>query len=104
MAVADVVIGNSSSGLYEAPSIRTPTVNIGRRQEGRLKAASVYDCPPEKEAIAKAIARALAFGRQAVENPYQCGDCAELILKELSGIENYALLTMKHFFNSIDPC
>lgn len=104
MAIADVVIGNSSSGLYEAPSLRTPTVNIGRRQQGRLKAASVYDCPPEKKAITKAIVQALALGRQTVENPYQRGDCAELIIRELSGIDNYASLTMKHFFNSIDPC
>lgn len=104
MAIADVVIGNSSSGLYEAPSLRTPTVNIGRRQQGRLKAASVYDCPPEKEAITKAIAQALAFGCQTVENPYQRGDCAKLIIKELNGIDNYASLTMKHFFDSIDPC
>lgn len=104
MAIADVVIGNSSSGFYEAPSLRTPTVNIGRRQQGRLKAASVFDCPPEKEAITKAIAQALVFGRQMVENPYQRGDCAELIVKELSGIDNYASLTMKHFFDGIDPC
>lgn len=104
MAIADAVIGNSSSGLYEAPSLRTPTVNIGCRQQGRLKAASVYDCPPEKEAIIKTIAQSLAFGRQTVENPYQRGDCAELIIRELSGIDNYASLTMKHFFDSIDPC
>jgi len=104
MAIADVVIGNSSSGLYEAPSLRTPTVNIGRRQQGRLKAASVFDCPPEKEAISKAIAQALIFGHKTVENPYQQGDCAEQIIKELCRIEDFSALTMKHFFDGVAPC
>lgn len=99
MAIADVVIGNSSSGLYEAPSLRTSTVNIGRRQQGRLKAASVFDCPPEKEAITKAIAQALAFGRKTVENPYQRGDCTQLMIKVLSGIDDFSSLTMKRFFD-----
>jgi UDP-N-acetylglucosamine 2-epimerase (non-hydrolysing)/GDP/UDP-N,N'-diacetylbacillosamine 2-epimerase (hydrolysing) len=99
MAMADVVIGNSSSGLYEAPALRTPTVNIGRRQQGRLKAASVFDCAAEPGAIAGAISKALGFGRQAVDNPYRRGDCAELILRELSAIDYYASLTMKRFFD-----
>lgn len=104
MAIVDVVIGNSSSGLYEAPSLRTPTVNIGHRQLGRLKAASVFDCPPEKEAISEAISKALFFGRREVENPYQRGDCAGLILKKLTAIENFASLTMKRFFDKDSLC
>lgn len=99
MAIADVVIGNSSSGLYEAPSLRTPTVNIGRRQQGRLRATSVFDCSPKKEAIAEAISKALLFGHQEVENPYQCGDCAVLIMEKLASIDNFASLTMKRFFD-----
>lgn len=99
MAIADIVIGNSSSGLYEAPSLRTPSVNIGLRQHGRLKAASVFDCAPEKEAIAEAISLALSFGHQSVENPYQRGDCAQLMIKALSGIDDFASLTMKRFFD-----
>lgn len=98
MAMVDLVVGNSSSGLYEAPSLQTPTVNIGRRQHGRLKAASVFDCAPERDAISEAISRALSFGRQEVDNPYQQGDCVELILKELGRIDDFALLTMKRFF------
>ena len=47
MNEVDVVVGNSSSGLYEAPSLHTPTVNIGDRQRGRLSAASVIHCKPE---------------------------------------------------------
>ena len=104
MAMVDVVIGNSSSGLYEAPSLQTPTVNIGRRQQGRLKAASVFDCPPEARAIAAAISDALAFGRKSIENPYQRGDCAQLMLVELSRIENYLGLTMKRFYYQGNSC
>src|SRR6185503_441172 len=44
----DAVVGNSSSGLYEAPSFGVPTVNIGDRQSGRLKAESVFDCAAER--------------------------------------------------------
>lgn len=98
MAIADVVIGNSSSGLYEAPSLRVPTVNIGLRQQGRLKALSVIDCAPEQEAITDAISQALVFGKQEVDNPYQCGDCALLIMEKLTTFENFAALTMKHYF------
>jgi UDP-N-acetylglucosamine 2-epimerase (non-hydrolysing)/GDP/UDP-N,N'-diacetylbacillosamine 2-epimerase (hydrolysing) len=58
MRCVDVVIGNSSSGLIEAPALRVPTVNIGPRQDGRLKAASIIDCDESATAIARAIERA----------------------------------------------
>lgn len=99
MATVDAVVGNSSSGLYEAPSLNTPTVNIGRRQQGRLKAASVFDCAPERGAIAEAICRALSFGHQVIENPYRRGDCAQLILKELSAIDDFSSLVIKRFYD-----
>ena len=47
----DVIIGNSSSGLIEAPSFKTATINIGERQKGRIKAKSVIDCLPFKKNI-----------------------------------------------------
>jgi UDP-hydrolysing UDP-N-acetyl-D-glucosamine 2-epimerase len=59
LKIADVVVGNSSSGLIEAPALGIPTVNIGSRQDGRLKARSVIDCPAEAGAISAAITRAL---------------------------------------------
>ncbi len=61
MAAADVVVGNSSSGLYEAPFLRRPTVNIGQRQRGRPLASSVIGCEPERAAVARAIRAALAL-------------------------------------------
>ena len=51
----DCVIGNSSSGLIEAPTLRTATINVGDRQSGRLKADSVLDCAPRKNEILAAI-------------------------------------------------
>ncbi len=54
----DVVIGNSSSGIYEAPIFKKPTINIGDRQKGRLMPDSVINCEPNSEAIDKAIQKA----------------------------------------------
>ena len=51
----DAVIGNSSSGLLEAPTFSTATINIGDRQKGRLKANSVLTCKPKKNIIIKSI-------------------------------------------------
>ena len=56
---AAAVIGNSSSGIIEAPAVDVPIINIGSRQNGRLKAKSVLDCDEQRDAITAAIARAL---------------------------------------------
>lgn len=54
----DVVVGNSSSGIYEAPIFKKPTINIGDRQKGRLMPVSVINCLPETQAINQAIEKA----------------------------------------------
>ena len=83
----DGVVGNSSSGLAEAPSLGVGTVNIGDRQRGRLKALSVIDCAPQRQAIQAAI-QALytpAF-RQVVGatvSPYGQGGASEKIVRVL---------------------
>jgi UDP-hydrolysing UDP-N-acetyl-D-glucosamine 2-epimerase len=64
--VADVVIGNSSSGIIEGPALKTPTVNIGDRQRGRLKAPSVIDCGEDRGEIVAAIQRTLSPAFQEV--------------------------------------
>ena len=51
----DAIVGNSSSGIIEAPILRTPTINIGSRQDGRLKSSSIYDSKPDRESISNAI-------------------------------------------------
>ncbi len=87
MRLADVVIGNSSSGIIEAPALGRPTVNIGDRQKGRLRSHSVIDCTHDAESIRAAIARALSpsFKERAAsaEHPYGCGGAAERIAEAL---------------------
>ena len=72
---SEMVIGNSSSGLVEVPSFRIPTVNIGDRQKGRIRAESVIDCDEDTESIVRAIkkARTPEFRKQCsqVKNPYE---------------------------------
>jgi UDP-N-acetylglucosamine 2-epimerase (non-hydrolysing)/GDP/UDP-N,N'-diacetylbacillosamine 2-epimerase (hydrolysing) len=99
MREADVIVGNSSSGLYEAPSLGTPTVDIGERQQGRLKAASVISCRGERGAIAAAIKGALQRPKQPVTNPYGDGDAARRIVAILDGIDDFRALTQKRFFD-----
>lgn len=106
LAHVDGVIGNSSSGLLEAPSLKTGTVNIGDRQKGRPCATSVINCEPSVEAIAGAIARLysdefknkLAF----TQNPYGDGGASEKIADVLKRTE-LAGLSTKRFYN-LPPC
>ena len=83
----DAVIGNSSSGLSEAPSFRIGTVNIGDRQQGRLKAESVIDCNPEQKSILGALQHLYspAFQQKLkiILNPYGEGGASKAIVKQL---------------------
>lgn len=97
MAQVDAVVGNSSSGLYEAPSFHVPTVNIGDRQRGRLSTASVVDCLPEQAAIQSAIERALSLDCSAVVNPYGDGHATARIIAALRQLPLRAELLKKHF-------
>ena len=97
VALADAVVGNSSSGLYEAPSLGTPTVNIGSRQDGRPRAASVINCPAETDAIVEAIHAAYRLDMAEVENPYGDGHASERILAVLRGPWSRQALIHKRF-------
>jgi len=59
MAICDAVVGNSSSGILETPAFGVPTVNIGDRQKGRIRTASIIDCEPNQKAITTALQKAL---------------------------------------------
>lgn len=87
MRGAAMVLGNSSSGIVEAPAMHVPTVNIGDRQKGRMRAESIIDCPPEREAIRRAMQRAMtpAFCSIAAHtvSPFGDGHTSEKILAEL---------------------
>jgi UDP-hydrolysing UDP-N-acetyl-D-glucosamine 2-epimerase len=101
---ADVMVGNSSSGLIEAPSFALPVVNVGDRQRGRLRAANVIDVAPEREAIADGIRRALdpAFraGLRGLVNPYGDGHAAPRIARVLREVELGPRLTRKRFVDA----
>lgn len=83
----DGVVGNSSSGLLEAPSFKIGTINIGDRQRGRIKAESVIDCEPNREDISQGldILYKQSFQKllKSVENPHGKGGVAEKIVTEL---------------------
>jgi GDP/UDP-N,N'-diacetylbacillosamine 2-epimerase (hydrolysing) len=85
----DGVVGNSSSGLTEAPSFRIGTVNIGDRQSGRLKAESVIDCAAERDSISAALRQLYSANFRArlpsVRNPYGEGGASEKIIAVLRG-------------------
>lgn len=87
----DAVMGNSSSGLLEAPSFKIGTINIGDRQKGRIKASSVIDCEPYKQSLKEAFDKLYSKGFQknlsVVENPYGGGIASQVILKTLENID-----------------
>ena len=84
----DGVVGNSSSGLAEAPTFKIGTINIGDRQKGRLKSESVIECDPTKKSITLAIDKLYGHKFQkdlhSVQNPYGDGDAIEKIMSILS--------------------
>ena len=87
MQIADVVVGNSSSGILEAPAMGVPSVNVGDRQRGRLRSPSVIDCAEQTEEIVSAIARALSPDFRAIaqrrESPFGHGGAAQAISETL---------------------
>jgi GDP/UDP-N,N'-diacetylbacillosamine 2-epimerase (hydrolysing) len=84
LAYVDAVVGNSSSGLIEAPSFKKGSINIGDRQRGRLRAASVIDCEPTRQSIAAALDTLYSAGFQAgldqLRNPYGEGGASERVV------------------------
>lgn len=88
--LARVVIGNSSSGVIEAPSLGIPAVNIGTRQKGRLQAPSVIDCDGTAEAIRAAVTQAVSEPHQrlaaAASSPLKRADTADSITAALKQV------------------
>ena len=81
---ADAFVGNSSSGIIEAPAVGTPSVDIGQRQAGRLRAASIFHADPDVASIAKAIRAALARDwDRDLPLPYGRGGASAAILDVL---------------------
>ncbi|WP_448585439.1 UDP-N-acetylglucosamine 2-epimerase [Thermaurantiacus sp.] len=94
---ATLVIGNSSSGIMEAPALGVPSVNVGRRQDGRPRARSVIDCAPTSAAIAEAIDRALALEGGGTESLFGDGQASVRIVKVLANLPPRDWLLQKPF-------
>ena len=91
MACADVMVGNSSAAIREAPSFHLPAVNIGTRQQGRLRAKNVIDVDFDKEQIINAIQKTLFDSDfiksvNKITNPYGDGQSAKKIVDILESI------------------
>lgn len=101
---AAAVIGNSSSGIVEAPAFGVPSVNIGNRQEGRLKASSIIDCIVMEDSIRDAIGRALSdgfrTGLDSGSNPYQGENVAARIVGKVEEfLRDGKIDLMKQFYD-----
>jgi GDP/UDP-N,N'-diacetylbacillosamine 2-epimerase (hydrolysing) len=105
LKIVDAVVGNSSSGLAEAPSFKTPAINVGNRQDGRLKASSVIDCEPDPARLSEALRKLYsAEFRKTLPftvNPYGEGGASAKIKKVLKNICLDNIIMKK--FNDI-PC
>lgn len=96
MAASDAIVGNSSSGIIEAPALGVPTINIGDRQKGRLMAGSIIQAEASRESVKAAFDRLYSADFQTMMQgdyftPYQGGDVAgkiiEIVKSELPGVE-----------------
>ncbi len=98
---ARAMVGNSSSGIIEAPSFELPVVNLGSRQEGRIRAANVVDCGPEEvgQALQRALAPEFRESLRGLANPYGDGRAAERIRDVLLGVD-LAALPRKRFIDT----
>jgi len=98
----DAMVGNSSSGLAEAPSFKMGTINIGDRQKGRIKSKSVIDCESNKGSIKEAFDRLYSNEFQEllliVHNPYGDGCASDKIIKEIKSVDLQNILK-KSFYD-----
>jgi UDP-N-acetylglucosamine 2-epimerase len=88
LKIADVIIGNSSSGILEMPTFKKPTINIGDRQKGRVKSNSIVDVFPKKNLIKKRIdfVYSKKFNTKNIINPYKKPNTSKKIILILKNI------------------
>jgi UDP-hydrolysing UDP-N-acetyl-D-glucosamine 2-epimerase len=98
MEQVDVVVGNSSSGLYEAPSLKKPAVNVGSRQSGRILASSVIQAEASSAAIASAIRTAFSLNCEDAVNPYGDGHATAKIVPALKKTLEAGIPIVKPFY------
>jgi UDP-hydrolysing UDP-N-acetyl-D-glucosamine 2-epimerase len=104
MSRAAAMVGNSSSGIIEAASFRLPVVDVGRRQQGRLRAQNVIHVDGEQSAIVEAIATATSpefrLNLDGLINPYGDGNASRRIAARLADVELDTRLLIKHFHDA----
>jgi UDP-hydrolysing UDP-N-acetyl-D-glucosamine 2-epimerase len=93
----DLLVGNSSSGLYEAPTLGTPTLDVGIRQQGRLRGPSVTHAPSDAEAIIAAVRSVLEDPPRDYTSPYGDGRASERIVDLLMSVDDPGSLLIKRF-------
>lgn len=102
LAISDGIIGNSSSGIIEAPSLKIPTINIGDRQKGRMQSTSVINTLPNKHSILGAIkysqSKEFSSVLQEATNPYGDGNTTDKIIQVLETLD-FTDLKIKSFYN-----
>ena len=107
LSQVDAVVGNSSSGLLEAPSFKKGTINIGDRQRGRLQAESVINCEPMrvsiKSAFEKLYSREFQDQLRAVVNPYGDGGASDKIISLIKTVSIDEIIK-KRFFDLTPKC
>jgi len=100
MRYVDFVLGNSSSGIVEAPSLKVPTINIGERQKGRVRGNSIIDVNPLEEEILRAVSIAENMDRKKISNPYDQGGTAQKIYNVLKDyLGNNKINLKKEFYD-----
>jgi UDP-hydrolysing UDP-N-acetyl-D-glucosamine 2-epimerase len=99
MKHASMVIGNSSSGIYEAPYLQTPTIDIGSRQQGRAAPTSVIRCDADETSIREAILVAETFEFGDVSMIYGDGNASNRILAKMKELIDYPGLVIKKFID-----
>ena len=106
MKYSDMVIGNSSSGILEAPSFQLPVINIGDRQKGRLQADCIINCEPVAEEIRKAMekgkSREFQEKLKSVENPYGKGDTSKQIIARVKEYLMEGRINLKKSFYDVE--
>lgn len=100
---AEFMIGNSSSGIMEAPVFQVPSINIGNRQKGRTKAESTISCNYDKKSIVDAISTVTSYTFKEkcrnVQNPYGNGDACISIAEKIFEFVNSGYDIKKHFYS-----
>ena len=100
----DAVVGNSSSGLIEAPSFKIATIDIGDRQKGRIKSESVISCSPQKDDICKSLIKLYSKEFQILikntKNPYGAGGASHKIINIIKDI-NLIEILKKSFYDLV---